>query len=367
MTEEPEARPTILVVDDEADLRRLVRLMLGPSYQVLEAGDANEAIALVAANDVEVAIVDVMMPGKTGIEALPLLREKAKRRLAVLFLTALNDQEHRNQALEAGADDYLAKPVDRRELVLRVQHFVRLGRQERLIREQLESLSQLQALKDDLVAMLVHDLRNPLAAVTSVLQMLEPKIPEHERELFLLGQKAVHRVLTGVNDLLKVRMLERGELPLERAPVDAASLVKQVVDTMSGTALSSKVEIGVDATPEVTLSADEKLLARALENLVANALRHTRQRIDLEVRAEGGSVTFAVHDRGPGVPDFLKAELFDMFGSVALKKAGGRRGHGLGLYLVRLVARAHGGEVTVHDREGGGATFALTVPAAAPA
>ncbi|MBL8918194.1 MAG: response regulator [Myxococcaceae bacterium] len=363
MASESDTPPIVLVVDDEPDIRRLVRLMLGPSYQVLEAADANEAIALVAANDVEVAIVDVMMPGKTGFEALPLMREKAKRRLAVLFLTALNDQEHRNLALEAGADDYLAKPVDRRELALRVQHFVRLGRQERLIREQLEALSQLQALKDDLVAMLVHDLRNPLTAVTSVLQMLEPKIPEHERGLFLLGQKAVQRVLTGVNDLLKVRMLERGELPLERAPVDAASLVKQVTDTMAGTALSSKLELASAVPAGITLSADAQLLTRALENLVANALRHTKDRVDLEVTQHGGSVSFVVHDRGPGVPDFLKAELFDMFGSVALKKAGGRRGHGLGLYLVRLVARAHGGEVTVRDREGGGASFELTVPA----
>lgn len=362
MSAEPEARPTVLVVDDEADLRRLVRLMLGPSYQVLEAADANEAIAQVAANDVEVAVVDVMMPGMTGLEALPLLREKAKRRLAVLFLTALDDQEHRNLALEAGADDYLAKPVDRRELVLRVQHFVRLARQERVIREQLESLHQLQALKDDLVAMLVHDLRNPLTAVTSVFQLLEPQIPEHEKELFKLGKSAISRVLTGVNDLLKVRLLEKGELPLERTTVDGAALAKQVVDTMRGAALSSKVELTLDAPAGVTFSGDPKLLARALENLVANALRHTKQQVDVEVREAGGAVSFSVHDRGAGVPDFLKDELFDMFGSLALKKAGGRRGHGLGLYLVRLVARAHGGEVAVRDREGGGASFVLTVP-----
>ena len=358
----PPTRPIVLVVDDDEMIRRLVRLSLGASYEVVEAADGHEALAQLDAHDVEVVVIDVMMPGMTGIEAVPRLLAKARGPLHVLLLTALDDQEHRNRGLEAGADDYLTKPVDRRELQLRVQHYVRLGRQERVIRAQLESLSQLQALKDDLIALLVHDLRNPLTVVTSAMQLIEPMIPPEEQSLFLMGKNALARVMEGVSDLLKVRMLERGELTLERTEFDAKELAERVVQTLAAAALDGKVDVVVTAKGDTTVNADAKLLTRALENLYINALRHTRGRIDVELDSTATTLTLAVSDRGPGVPDFLKDELFDMFGSVKLKTSGGRRGHGLGLYLVRLVARAHGGEVVVRDRPGGGASFVITFP-----
>ncbi|MFO0595057.1 MAG: hybrid sensor histidine kinase/response regulator [Myxococcaceae bacterium] len=355
-------RPRVLVVDDDEIIRRLVKVTLAQKYEVFEAPDAPTAIELVGQHDIEVVVIDVMMPGMTGMEAVPKLRERAKNPIYVLLLTALHDQQSRNQGLEAGADDYLAKPMDRKELVLRVQNFVRLGRQERLIRQQLESLSQLQALKDDLTALLVHDLRNPLTAVSSAFQLMESSIPESERELFNLGKNALKRVMEGVSDLLKVRMLEKGELQLERSTFEPKELAEEVVQTLKAAALDGKIDVAVVSPPGVTLNADAKLLKRALENLLINAFRHTRGKVDVIIEPTADAVLVSVADRGPGVPDFLKGELFDMFGSLKLKESGGRRGHGLGLYLVRLVARAHGGDVVVKDRESGGAVFQLSFP-----
>lgn len=360
--EVPEPKPLVLVVDDDDMIRRMVRLVLSRRFEVLEAPSAPAAIELVEQHDVEVVVIDVMMPGMTGIQAVPLLKAKARGPLPVLLLTALDDQEHRNEGLAAGAEDYLAKPVDRRELELRVQNFVRLRRQEQLIRQQLEKLSQLQALKDDLTALLVHDLRNPLTAVKSAFQLLEPNVVAKDRDLFLLGKNALSRVMEGVGDLLKVRMLEQGQLKLERTPTVIEALAQGVVDTLRAAALDGKIEVEVRAEGDTSLEVDDKLLRRALENLLINAFRHTKERVDIEVVGAPTAVVISVSDRGPGVPDFLKGELFDMFGSLALQKAGGRRGHGLGLYLVRLVATAHGGSVVVRDRPGGGASFVMTLP-----
>jgi signal transduction histidine kinase len=363
VVDEVAARPRVLVVDDEDAIRRMMRLTLSRCFEVFEAHDARGAIEQVAAHDFEVVVTDVMMPGMSGIEACPLIRAKARGPIHILLLTALDDQEHRNQGLEAGADDYLGKPVDRKELLLRVQHFVRLGRQERVIRQQLEALSQLQALKDDLTALLVHDLRNPLTAVKSALQLLEPVVPPADRDLILLGKNALNRVLEGVGDLLKVRMLEQGELQLERSTLDPAALAREVAETLRAAALDGNVEVTVIAPGGLTVQADAKLLKRALENLLINAFRHTKKTVDIELSRRGEQLVIAVSDRGSGVPDFLKGELFDMFGSVKLKNSGGRRGHGLGLYLVRLVAQAHGGDVKVTDREGGGASFVMSLAA----
>lgn len=340
----------------------MVRLALRQRFEVIEAESAPLAIAQVRERDVEVVVIDVMMPGMTGIQAISLLKENARGPLPVLLLTALDDQEHRNEGLAAGADDYLGKPIDRRELELRVQHFVRLRRQEQLIRQQLEELSKVTALKDDLTALLVHDLRNPLTAVKSAFQLLERSAQPADRELFELGKNSLARVMDGVGDLLKVRMLEQGKLTLERTTAQLDVVATTVVQLLRTAALDGKVDVQVQARGDTTASVDVKLLQRALENLLMNALRHTKERVDIDVVGDPKELVISVSDRGPGVPDFLKDELFDMFGSLALQKAGGRRGHGLGLYLVRLVATAHGGGVVVRDREGGGASFVITLP-----
>lgn len=359
---EPELKPLVLVVDDDEAIRRLVRLALTQRFEVIEAEDAFQAIELVATREVEVVVIDVMMPGMTGIEAVPRLKEKARGPLPVLLLTALDAQEQRNRGLEAGADDYLSKPVDRRELLLRVHHFVRLRRQEQLIRSQLSALTDLYALKDDLTALMVHDLRNPLTAVKGAFQLLEANVVEEDREIFRLGKNALDRVMEAVSDLLKVRMLEQGKLSLERVPTVLSELAASVIETLRTAALEGRVKMQQTTSGDTALEIDAKLMKRALENLLINALRHTNERVDVSIEGDEKAVTLVVADRGPGVPDFLKGELFDMFGSITLQKAGARRGHGLGLYLVKLVAQAHGGSVVVKDRSGGGAEFVITLP-----
>ena len=231
-----------MVVDDDESIRKLMRLALATRFEVLEAADAFEAIELVRTREVEVVVIDLMMPGMTGVQAVPLLKEKARGPLPVLLLTALDDQVHRNLGLEAGADDYLSKPIDRRELVLRVHNFVRLRRQEQLIRSQLAALTELQALKDDLTALLVHDLRNPLTAVKGAFQLLEENVVEQDREIFRLGNNALDRVMEAISDLLKVGMLEQGKLTLERVPTVVSALTAEVIDILRTAALDGKVE-----------------------------------------------------------------------------------------------------------------------------
>lgn len=357
-----EPKPLVLVVDDDESIRRLIRLGLTPKFEVLEASNAADAIELVGTRPVEVVVIDLMMPGMTGVEAVPKLKARAKGALPVLLLTALDDQVHRTRGLEAGADDYLSKPIDRLELSLRVQNFVRLRRQEQLIRSQLSALTDLHALKDDLTALLVHDLRNPLTAVKGAFQLLEANVVPQDRDLFKLGKNALDRVMEAVGDLLKVRMLEQGKLTLERVPTVVSELTQNVVETLRTAALDGKVIVQQMNTGDTAIEVDAKLVRRALENLLINAFRHTNESVDVSVLGDERAVTLVVADRGPGVPDFLKGELFDMFGSLALQKAGGRRGHGLGLYLVKLVAHAHGGDVVVRDRVGGGAEFVISLP-----
>ncbi len=361
------AKPAaILVVDDDPRNRALLRGYLRSRYSVLEAGSGAEALELVAREPVDLVLLDVMMPGMSGFEVC---REVKKRpdgeAPPVLMLTALSEQEDRNAGLQAGADDFLSKPIDRQELSLRVAAFLRLRQQDRLVRRQFEELRLLDALKDDLVSLMVHDLRNPLAAVLAQLDTLRTEIRDPQlRTEAAAAFGAAARLRETLDDMLQVRLLEEGRLTLDVEVYPIADVVMEAVAGIEPAARERSVRIGVEAEGHLALPFDRKLVRRAVENVLANALKYSPSRgvVDVHVRAAEAGVEIAIADRGPGVPDVLRASLFEKFGSVEAARGEARRGYGLGLYLVRLVASAHGGRAAVRGREGGGSVFSLWLP-----
>ncbi|MBK7863515.1 MAG: hybrid sensor histidine kinase/response regulator [Archangiaceae bacterium] len=355
-------RARVLVVDDDDDVRRLSKLRLREHYEVLEADSGPAALEAIATQQVDLVLMDVMMPGMTGLETCR--RIKAQPRdtfLPVVLLTALDDQDSRNRGLDAGADDYLSKPIDAVELQLRVRHLLDLRAKDQLIHQQVGELERLAGLRDELVSLMVHDLRNPLVGVLGALQLIQQttSLDEADARLVELGLMSTERVMELTGDLLRMRMLEDGALALQREAVPLDELARLAVSTLAPEAERAKVAISVRAEGEVKLAVDRKLVQRAVENLLSNAVAHTRGSIDITVTARDHGAVMEIADRGAGVPDALKPGLFQKYGSVEMMKHKARRGHGLGLYLVALVAKAHGGSVEVRDREGGGAVFRL--------
>jgi signal transduction histidine kinase len=366
-TVSPAPRSVLLVVDDDQRNRSLMRAMLGRDYEVREAEDGPAALAAFAAGGIDLVILDVMMPGMSGFEVCRLLRAgNPDDLLPVLLVTALGEQTDRQAGLEAGADDFLTKPVDRQELLLRVKHFLRLRQQHHLLARQYEALQELVALKDDLVTLLVHDLRNPLTGVLGMLQMLAIDIDDPEKR-----EDAEHARLAGekmretLEDLLQVRLLEEGRLTLESKRVNLADMVNAATTSVDGTARLHNLRIEQSVDQRLTILGDGALLRRAVENLLSNAIKFSPsgQLVEVSAREADRELQISVSDRGKGVPPERQRELFEKFGGVKVKRGSDRRSYGLGLYLVRLVAEAHGGKVTVRDREGGGAVFMLSLPA----
>ncbi len=358
---------TLLVVDDDARNRALVRAIL-PNYVVVEAPDGPTAISMIAREPgIDLVLLDVMMPGMSGYEACREIKAiSGSRFLPVLMLTSLDAQSDRNQGFAAGADDFITKPFDRQELANRVASFLRLRQQDGLITRQLEELKRLTTFKDDLVSLIVHDLRNPLSGMIGFLNLLKRDLTDAKQRDWL--QNALDggkRLRETLDDLLEIRIMEDGVLGLQRLVTSVAQLAVEAAATLRGDAADHGVDIAVAAPGEIQASVDRKLVRRAIENLVSNALKYSPRgaAIELAVRKVPRGVEIDVADRGPGVPDAFKDTLFRKFASVETKRGSERRGHGLGLYLVRLVASAHGGGVAVHDRPDGGALFRLSLPA----
>lgn len=168
-----------------------------------------------------------------------------------------------------------------------------------------------------------------------------------------------------MEDILHVKRFESGALELAREQVPVNLIIDRAMTSLGGAARARAVRIVcAPGSPALTLSVDRKLLQRALENLLANAIRYSPPggEVRVVVKEAAGAVEIEVTDRGIGVPDLFKKELFKKFGSVEAASGGVRRGFGLGLYMVNLVARAHSGQATVRDREGGGTVFGIVVP-----
>ena len=359
-------RPAVLVVDDEPVNRSLIRAVLGAPYEVVEAGTGPEALAAVARRPFDLVLLDVMMPKMTGYEVCRRIKQDQTEYLPVLLVTALGEQEERNRGLEAGADDFLTKPVDRRELLLRTRTFLRLKEQDRTIRAQLEQVRRLQAAKDDLVALLVHDLRSPLAGIIAHLQLLQLDLQGEKATDVQYALRAADTALGRLEETLQIRLIEEGRLPIKRQRMDLSRAVDDTLEGLNAVAARKGVALRREVEGEPMFLLDEGLVRRALENLVSNALKYTAAGGDVLVGVHpgAGGVAVEVADRGPGIPAELRPHLFEKFGSLEAARGHIRKGIGLGLYLVKLVAEGHGGAVSVEDRPGGGSIFRLTLGAA---
>ena len=355
--------PSILIVDDEEQNRSLLRAILGSHNRVLEAADGPEALRILAAERVDLVLLDVMMPGMTGYDVCRRVKERrGEPFLPVLLVTALADQEQKNLGLQAGADDFLSKPVDRRELLLRVRAFLRLRSQDALIRLQLKKLAELQQTKDDMVSLMVHDMRSPLAGIIAHLHLALEEIAEGPgREDVRSALKGADSIRASLDEALQIRLLEEGQLPISRSRVDLETLVGHAAATLEPGARLKHIALSTRVAGDRFAAVDGKLVRRAVENLLANALKYTPggKDVHVSVRHENGTVDIEVADRGPGIPLDLKATMFQKYGSVEARRGGPRKGFGLGLYMVKLVADGHQGSAEILDREGGGAVFRL--------
>lgn len=358
---------TLLIVDDGAANRELLRRLLESDYRVLEAADGPTALQLASSHDVDLVILDVMMPGMTGYEVARHLRAtRGDEHLPILLLTALSSPQERREGFDAGADDFLSKPVDTYELRLRVRAFLRARRLFRERNALLIEAQQLHAIKDDFVALLVHDLRNPLAGLLAYLEMLGLEaISQSARNTLEGATTAARRLHDLTGELLQARLLEEGALTARLAPTDLSGVALAASATVSGLAASQGVTVDViPPATALTVACDAPLLQRALENLLTNALKHSPRgsHVTVRVTTDRDLATLSIEDEGAGISAEARPLLFSKYGTLAMRNAGRGRGHGLGLYFVGLVMQAHAGVVRVDDAAATGTRIVLSLP-----
>jgi len=225
------------------------------------------------------------------------------------------------------------------------------------------ALRELERLRDDLVHMIVHDMRSPLTVLLSQLQLLQMDATGEMAESIGDAMRGARTLNQLANAVLDVSRLEEGKMPLQRTPTDLASLAQGVASTLA--ALETDRKITVEASGAVMSSCDAGLVQRVIENLVSNAVKHTPRGggVRIAVSATSGRVRVAVQDEGAGVPEEARARIFEKFASTAMRKDSQYHSAGLGLAFCKLAVEAHGGTIRVEDATPRGSAFVFELPA----
>jgi signal transduction histidine kinase len=383
-----------LLVDDlEENLVALEALLHRPDLVLLKAHSGPEALEFLLQYEVALAILDVKMPQMDGFELAELMRGTERtRRVPIIFLTAsCADGPRRFRGYEAGAVDFLLKPIEPDILRSKADVFVELFRQRQEVARQRDelrtvamenarllaesrrnaaALAEADRRKDEFLATLAHELRNPLAPIRNALQILtvrgeaNPEIQAYRKMI----ERQVNHLVRLVDDLLDVSRISRGKIELRRDRVRLAEVIQNAVETSGPLIAANKHEltVSVPAGPLEVLG-DGIRLTQVLANLLNNAAKYTPAggHIFLAVEAEGKEAVVRVRDDGVGIPGVMLGKVFDMFTQIQPDGQRSQGGLGIGLTLAKRLVEMHGGTIVACSKgEGQGAEFIVRLPRA---
>lgn len=375
-----ESKRTVLIVDDEElNVRFLTTFLTRKGYEVRSASRGASALESIEAELPDVVLLDAMMPEMDGFEVCRKLRASEKTRmLPIIMVTALHSVEDEVKALDAGADDFLPKPINNLELIARLRSLLRiktLHDQLKSSRDELQEknrrLMDLQNMRDSLTQMIVHDMKNPLTGIMGCTELLL-NMPEMatDKSVTILRkiEESSSAMLKMITDMLDVSRMEENKVKLRMQPFHVSELFEANVNEfsymMSKNGISSFVEIE-HRLP--VIQADKDLIHRVIANLLHNAIKHSHRDGRIWMRAgyasENDCLLVTVSDEGEGIPPEFTEKIFEKFAQADLRKLGLKTDRGLGLTFCKLAVEAHGGRIWVESRLGEGSDFKFLIPA----
>ncbi len=373
-------KPEVILVADDipANVELLLDQLNSLGYETITAVDGPSAVAAAFEQNPDLCILDVSMPAgdlgvddrSTGFEVCRRIkRDPRTARIPVIFVTALNDTSDRVRGIEAGGDDFLTKPHNRLVLGARVRSLLKLKAATDALEDSLRKLRELEKVRDDLMKMIVHDLKTPLTSVLATLEMLADgdfgAVTTQQKSAIGDAETKSEDLLGLIDDILEVARIEEANITLSPEPIAPGALLAELVYewthrfTQEGTTTSVSV---ADDAP--IYSGDKGLIKRVFSNLIQNAVTHSSRPVHLELsaRRSGQGVLFTVSDNGPGIPAEYHELIFRKFGQVEMPRSPRTRSSGLGLTFCKLVVERHGGRIWLKSAEGQGSSFYIELP-----
>ena len=386
------AHPARILVVDDTDFNRevMTRILERDGHVVETAEDGREALDKLQTGTYDMVLLDVMMPHVDGIQVIEAMHgDERLRRLPVVMLSALNEQESIVRCIQLGAQDYLPKPINQQLLKARIQACLekkRLHDLEQQYTLRVESISaQLQAaneqlrranqLKTRFLATAAHDLKNPLGGLLLLADRLRMDAEAGTQGTAIPGQarrigEVVQRMLHIINSLLDTAVQEIGEVTPNFEQANLGDLVHDVVKANEPYAASKEIRLHYHETLGGACwgRVDRLRLGQAIDNLVNNAIKYSplgrNVWVEVAPRLAGGEerARIEVRDEGPGLTAEDQAQAFGLFQRLSAQPTGGEYSTGLGLSIVKQMVELHGGGVAIDSHPGRGASFIVEIP-----
>jgi len=361
----------ILIVDDTpANLRVLSGMLKDEGYKVRPVPSGTLALRAAKSDPPDLILLDIMMPEMDGYETCQKLKESEQlREIPVIFISALNEVDDKVKAFQNGGVDYITKPFQFEEVHARVDTHLRIQQQKQELRQRYKELQQLEAMRENLTDMIVHDMRNPLSGISGFLELLQMT---EESNLSDKGKEFVHKarnssefLIDMTSSLLDLSKLESGEMNLDKRECELQVLIREAYNHVESLTEEKRVELDLPDSPHL-LSCDAELIKRVIQNLIGNALKFTSSdgSVSVSILNGDGETKVAITDSGPGIPEDYREKIFEKFGQVEARQEGKKYSTGIGLSFCKLAVESHGGEIDVDSEVGRGSTFWFTIPSA---
>ena len=360
----------ILIVDDVVSNVLLLKILLAnQKFQVCTANNGTTCIEMARKEHPDLILLDVMMPDMNGFDTATVLKkEEGTKDIPIIFLTALNTPQDLVHGFQVGASDFLTKPFNKEELVMRVTQQISLVAAKRIIEKQNAELRATLDNRDKMYSVIAHDLRSPMASIRMVLNLVVASAtPEAVGpELYALLDQAnreseeVHDLL---DNLLKWTKSQTGRLTVVLQDLDLNDIIPGVVDIFEMIAQTKKIKLSYTGTSTpLVVRADNDMLKTVVRNFMSNAIKFSPEgaTIDITMHEEGNFAKVCVRDHGVGIAPERIDSIFHK--GETTYGTGGEEGSGLGLQLCADFSRKMGGDVMVESVLGEGSTFSVLLP-----
>ena len=360
----------ILIVDDVVSNVLLLKILLtNEKFQVCTANNGTMCIEMARKEHPDLILLDVMMPDMNGFDTATVLKkEEGTKDIPIIFLTALNTPQDLVHGFQVGASDFLTKPFNKEELVMRVTQQISLVAAKRIIEKQNAELRATLTNRDKMYSVIAHDLRSPMASIRMVLNLVVASAtPETVGpELYTLLDQAnreseeVHDLL---DNLLKWTKSQTGRLSVVKQDLDLNDIIPGVVEIFEAIAYTKRIKLDLQKTDSpLMVNADNDMLKTVVRNFLSNAIKFSPEDSSIEIimATEGEMAKVSVRDHGVGIAADRLENIFHK--GETTYGTGGEEGSGLGLQLCQDFARKNGGDCTVESVEGQGSTFSVFIP-----
>ena len=361
----------ILIVDDVMSNVLLLKVLLtNEKFAIATASNGRQALEQVEKENPDLVLLDVMMPDMSGFEVAQHLKSNPNTAdIPIIFLTALNSTADIVKGFQVGANDFISKPFNKEELIIRVTHQISLVAAKRLILSKTEELQRTIAGRDKLYSVIAHDLRSPMGSIKMVLNMLILNLPSKKigaemYELLTMANQTTEDVFSLLDNLLKWTKSQIGKLNVVYQDVDLVEVTDGVIEIFSMVASLKKIRIREMKPEKMMVNADIDMLKTVVRNLLSNAIKFSKENSEVLVKMEevDGMAVVGVQDHGCGISEEGQKKLLHTDTHFSTFGTNNEEGSGLGLLLCKDFVVKNGGKLWFTSKEGEGSIFSFSIP-----